>query len=88
MREELASYGHGLADKQELVVLTKADALAPEQIKEQAARLKRAAKSTPLVLSAHSHEGVTDALRRVLAMIDGGRAIGAKAAERAEAWHP
>ena len=88
VREELASYGHGLADKQELVVLTKADALAPEQIKEQAARLKRAAKSTPLVLSAHSHEGVTDALRRVLAMIDGGRAAGAKRAEPAEAWHP
>jgi GTPase len=88
VREELASYGHGLADKPELVVLTKADALTPEQIKEQAARLKRAAKATPLILSAHSHQGVTDALRRVLAMIDGGRASGAKTAETAEAWHP
>jgi len=51
VRAELDAYGHGLGDKTEVVALNKADALTPEQIKEQVARLKRAAKTTPLVVS-------------------------------------
>ena len=63
---ELDAYGHGLADKPEIVALTKADALTPEQLKQQLARLKRAAKKTPLVLSAASRQGVTEVLRALL----------------------
>src|ERR1700761_167111 len=44
VRAELEAYGHGLADKPEIVALNKADALTPEQLKEQLARLKRASK--------------------------------------------
>ena len=44
VRAELEAYGQGLADKQEIVALTKIDALTPEVIKQQAARLKRAAR--------------------------------------------
>ena len=44
VRAELAAYGHGLADKPEIVALNKADALSADEIKEQPARLKRAAK--------------------------------------------
>ena len=66
VREELEAYGHGLAEKPEIVALSKADALTPDEIKEQAARLKRAAKKTPLVLSAIPAKGV-DALRALLA---------------------
>ena len=50
VREELAAYGHDLTDKPEIVALNKADALSPEQVKDQVARLKRAAKKTPLLL--------------------------------------
>ena len=64
VRKELSLYGGGLADKPEVVALSKADALDPDTLKEQVARLKRAAKRKPLVLSAHSHEGVAEALRR------------------------
>jgi GTP-binding protein len=67
VRAELAAYGHGLDEKLEIVALSKTDAMTPEQIKEQAARLKRAAKKPPLVLSAHSGAGVREALRTVLA---------------------
>ena len=70
VRAELDAYGHDLADKPEIVALSKVDALTPEQVKEQAARLKRAAKKTPLVLSAHSGAGVPEALRALLAVID------------------
>jgi len=87
VRDELDAYGHGLADKPEIVALSKADALTPEQIKEQVGRLKRAAKKTPLVLSAHSGSGVTEALRTLLSGIDEAREA-AEPRARASAWQP
>jgi GTP-binding protein len=88
VRRELETYGHGLADKPQIVALTKADALTADAIKQQAARLKRAAKMTPLVLSAHSGKGVTEALRRVLAVIDEASVAERGSSAVAEAWHP
>ena len=70
VRGELEAYGQGLADKPEIVALSKADAMTPEQIKEQTAKLKKACKKTPLVLSAQSGQGVQDALRALLKVID------------------
>ncbi len=70
VREELVAYGHGLAEKPEIVALNKVDALTPEVIKEQTARLKRAAKKTPLVLSAATRQGVPEALRALTRVID------------------
>ena len=88
VREELKAYGHDLAGKPEIVALTKADALTPDEIKGQAARLKRVAKKTPLVVSAHSGEGVAQALRSVLAVVDERRERDARASAPSEAWHP
>ena len=87
MRHELEAYGHGLTDKPEIVALSKADALSPEQLKEQVARLKRAAKKTPLVISGVAQHGVPEALRALLQVIDGDR-VASGEAEPAEAWHP
>src|SRR5438477_924648 len=87
VRHELDAYGHGLADKPQIVALSKADALSPELLKEQVARLKRAAKKTPLVLSAAAHTGVPEVLRGLVEVIDGDRVAGGEPAE-AEAWHP
>jgi GTP-binding protein len=70
VRNELAAYGHGLADKREIVALNKADALMPEQLKEQMVRLKRAAKATPLVISAVTQQGVPQALRALRDAVD------------------
>src|SRR6202007_432570 len=66
VRHELEAYGHGLLDKPEIVALNKADALTPEQLKQQTARLKRAAKKTPLVISGVSRQGVPEALRALV----------------------
>src|SRR5213595_3551038 len=52
VRTELEAYGQGLLDKPEILALSKADAMSPDEIKQQVARLKRAAKKTPLVISA------------------------------------
>jgi GTP-binding protein len=89
IRSELEAYGHGLADKPEIVALTKADALTPEQRRQQVARLKRAAKTMPLVLSSASGEGVREALRACLAAL--GRTVAAEVrlSELPEpAWQP
>jgi GTP-binding protein len=86
VRAELDAYGHGLAEKPEIVALSKADALAPALRKEQLARLKRAAKRTPLVLSAVSREGVEAALRALLAVI--GEVKAEAETEETAAWQP
>ena len=87
VRGELEAYGNDLADKPEIVALSKADALDPETLKEQVARLKRAAKRTPLVLSSASGQGVPEALRALAGAIEAGRAA-EEAAEPAPAWQP
>ena len=87
VRAELDAYGEGLADKPEIVALNKADALTPEQLKQQTARLKRAAKKTPLDISAATGAGVPAALRALLHVIDQGRRAEQPTAP-VEAWQP
>ncbi len=87
VRAELAAYGNGLEDKAEIVALNKADALTPDEIKQQVARLKRAAKKTPLVVSGVSGDVVPDVLRALLRVIDEARVADAPQAEAAE-WRP
>ena len=87
VRRELEAYGGGLADKPEIVALSKADALDPDTLKNQVARLKRAAGGKPLVLSAASGQGVQEALRAIQAQLDGEDAA-EETAEPAEPWHP
>ncbi|HXZ22263.1 MAG TPA: GTPase ObgE [Pseudolabrys sp.] len=70
VRGELEAYGHGLTEKPEIIALSKADALTPEAIKTQVAKLKKACKKTPMVLSAQSGAGVQEALRALLKVID------------------
>jgi len=83
VRNELVAYGHGLADKREIVALNKADALMPEQLEAQKARLKHAANATPLVISAVTRHGVPEALRALRnvigAVVDGPEGLGAPA---------
>ncbi|MGA8649909.1 MAG: GTPase ObgE [Xanthobacteraceae bacterium] len=73
VREELAAYGQGLADKAEIVALNKADALTPDEIKQQVETLKRAAKEEPFVISAVSGDGVQQVLRALMAVIQEAR---------------
>jgi GTP-binding protein len=89
VRAELEAYDQGLADKVEIVALNKADALTPEDLKQQLARLKRAARKTPLVLSAATGKGVPEALRALLTVVgDASRTPKAKNAAEAAPWSP
>src|SRR5262249_395005 len=79
--------GHGLGEKPEVVALNKADALTPEQLKQQTARLARAAKKTPLVVSAATGAGVPVVLRALLKVIDQTRHE-ERPSVAAKAWPP
>lgn len=88
VRAELEAYGGGLAEKPEIVALSKADALDAETRRSQIAKLKKAAGRTPLLLSAHSREGIPEALRALLKIIDEDRAAEAADQAPAEEWRP
>ncbi len=70
VRHELEAYENGLAEKPEIVVLSKIDTVDAETLKTQAARLRRAAKQNPLRVSAVTHENLDKVLRAVLQAIE------------------
>jgi GTPase len=88
VRAELEAYGQGLAEKPEIVALNKADALTPEELKQQTARLKRAAKTTPLVISAVSGAGVPEVLRALIKIIGETRTKTDRSRASEPAWQP
>ena len=88
VRAELAAYGQGLAEKPEIVVLNKADAMSATEIKQQGAQLKSASTKPPLVVSAVTGEGVKEMMRAVLKVIDRARGSAAEQNSASPAWHP
>ena len=84
VRKELEAYQGDLADKIEIVALNKIDAVAPDDLKKQKDRLKRAAGKAPLLISGVTGEGVREALRRLSEVI-GEAPVSPKAKEAAEA---
>lgn len=75
VRNELEAYGGDLTDKPEIVALNKIDAVSPDDLKQQVARLKRAAKTKPLLISALSRQGIDEALRALAAVIRDANAV-------------
>jgi GTPase len=87
VRRELDAYGAGLADKPEILALSKIDAVDAEALKAQTERLKRAAKRKPLLLSSATGAGMKDALRAVVFVIDKAKAS-ENQADPTPAWVP
>jgi GTP-binding protein len=89
VRRELKAYGEGLADKPEVVALSKIDSLDPDTLAERKQALQKAARRAPVLLSAVSGVGVTEALRKLLKAIDQEKSAEAEAAlEPAKDWRP
>jgi len=85
VRTELEAYGHGLEDKPEVVALSKADTLDPETLELQVARIEEETGRTPLILSSATRQGVTEALRTLMARMD---AAAAETPVERPAWQP
>ncbi|MGE4373561.1 MAG: GTPase ObgE [Xanthobacter sp.] len=88
VRGELEAYGNGLDEKPEILALSKVDALTPELLDEQIARVTAAAGKTPLLLSAQSGQGVQEALRALLSIVEEARRDEKEEAAAHESWHP
>ena len=73
IREELEAYGHGLAEKPEIVALNKADAMSPQARASRVKALARAAGRPVLLVSGASGEGVPEALRALAEAVRAGR---------------
>lgn len=69
VRAELDAYGHGLAEKPEIVALSQVDILDADARKKKAASLKRAAGRAPMLLSAVTGEGVEAVLRALMSVV-------------------
>jgi len=90
IRGELAAYDELLAEKPEIVVLNKIDALGEDDIRDKLKVLKRASKAEVLAASGATGKGVQDVLYRVLSAIDAEKAERAEAIRRAAEpnWAP
>ena len=90
IRGELAAYDELLAEKPEIVVLNKIDALGEDDIRDKLKVLKRASKAEVLGASGATGKGVQDVLYRVLSAIDAEKAERAEAIRRAAEpnWAP
>ncbi|MEP7239941.1 MAG: GTPase ObgE [Devosia sp.] len=90
IRAELEAYDEALAEKAEIVVLNKIDALSDDEVKDKLKVLKRASKGEVLAASGVSGKGVPEVLYRILQVLDAGKAEVAEAARVAadDTWTP
>ncbi len=73
VREELHAYGGGLADKPELIVLNKADAMTPREASARRSALARASGQDVALMSGVSGQGVQEQLRRLMDAVQAAR---------------
>jgi GTP-binding protein len=67
IQHELEAYGHGLADKPQILVLNKLDAVAPETVETLAAQFPTAA----IAISAATRQGLDVLLNAVWQQLEG-----------------
>jgi GTPase len=69
VRQELKSYGGGLAGKPELIGLNKADAMTPREASARLAALRKASGARVILLSGVTGQGVPEILRTLQTMV-------------------
>ena len=82
IRGELAAYDELLAEKPELVVINKIDAIDPDDLKDKIKTLKRVSKADVLTVSAATQQGIDKVLYEVVGVIDAEKAAQAEAERR------
>jgi len=73
VRAELAAYGAGLAEKPEILLLNKADAMSPREASARRSALVRASGAPVLLGSGVSGQGVPEALRTLMDRVQAAR---------------
>ncbi|HEX3483539.1 MAG TPA: GTPase ObgE [Micropepsaceae bacterium] len=88
IRKELGSYGHGLDEKSEVVVLNKSDAIPKAALAKKRASLEKASGQKVLVMSGVSGEGVDEVLRALARKVDSARSKERAISEPKSSWAP
>src|SRR5437763_5994199 len=86
IRTELKSYGHGLADKPEIVVLNKTDAIPTDALKRKIASLERASGQKVIAMSGVTGDGVDQVLYAIVRKLNESR-LG-RGEENTPEWAP
>ena len=81
VREELRAYGGGLADKPEMLVLNKSDAMTPREATSRRAALAKASGQEVMLLSGATQDNLPAVLRALMSRVHAARV--ARAAEPA-----
>ena len=88
VRREVEAYADILADKPEVLVLSKCDTAPADYLDEVRDALQAAGASTILYMSSVSHNGVTSVLRAVMALIEDSKAEAVQTAVDPLFWTP
>ena len=88
IRRELAAYDDELAQKTELIALTKTDALLPDRLAKVTAALAQATDAELSGISAVSGQGLQELFDRLAAQIDCAAGEEAAQLEQEADWHP
>ena len=83
VREELRAYGGGLADKPELLVLNKSDAMTPREATSRRAALAKASGQEVMLLSGATQDNLPAVLRALMSRVHAARAAEPAALEMA-----
>jgi len=88
IRGELEAYGHGLAEKPEIVALNKIDALSPAERSRRRAALAKASGGDVFAISGVAGDGVDEVLRALAALIAKRRARERRGSDSERVWSP
>ncbi len=88
IRGELSSYGHGLEEKSEILVLNKADAIAPDALSRKRRALEKASRCEVRVMSGVSGLGVEELLHAIARDVNALRIEEAPKPEKVQGWAP
>jgi len=88
VRAELDAYGNGLEDKQELIALSKCDALEKQEAENKAQNLSQALGKDVIVLSAVSQLNLQHTLLALASTVKNNRQQQKVAQQEPAAWQP
>ena len=88
VRGELEAYGHGLAEKSEIVALSKCDSISPEDAKKKAKALKKAIGKPVSQISAIAGIGMAGLLHRIFDEVRRAREEARAAADEPKVFLP
>ncbi|MEE8438327.1 MAG: GTPase ObgE, partial [Micropepsaceae bacterium] len=88
IRSEMSAYGHGLADKPEIIALNKSDAIDKNMTARERKSIEENSGTKAHVISGVSGEGVQDLLYELARIVANARSTAQRTGETVESWSP